>query len=745
MAHGKAIAYANNDVVQIGWSVDAKIPGCLGFAVYRLPADADVPEEPLTSHVGFDDGDSSTWIAKPTTQQPIAAFRWRDLAPSREKPVRYKVVAMQGPPDNPQPMPGFEPLITPPVNATETYGNVRVYFNRGVLSTQHLSRALITKGEKPSSAAILKFIGNEGDALRLGLTGELLEGLTSIIRRANTEGGKCYASLYELTDKELIGLLAGLDQVEVVLSNNGTGDKGEPYDKGNTAAAAALKDKQVFRRYMPKGQIGHNKFVVYVGPDNQPKAVVTGSTNWTATGLCTQSNNCIVIESPELAQQYLDYWHALKDDAEAAGIPDAPAPMSKIQGKTLRDANAQPRPAVSIPGGPSVQVWFSPNMPGLLRKTPKLPPDLKTLFDLCEQAEQAVLFLCFQPGGTGSPIPTIVKFLSGVSERKPALLIRGVISDQAEAEEFMRFRDPDEDADVIAPAGILDGFAAWEKEFYKAGNAIVHDKICVIDPFSDKCVVATGSHNLGYRASHNNDENMVILRGDQRIAQAYATHVFDIYNHYRWRYYQMQKAQRLADKAWRADGAVQERKKNFPASKFFHQVIGWKHNEPNDKWQDRYFDPASMASLERQFWVSEGAPLLARTPTTAITTRLGDILTPGVVVVPAPARGKAATGGKKAGAKKAAAPRARKGTKTTGRRTAKAKTTGRPKPAAKAAKAKTARRKPAAKAKRKPARRASVARQRTTAKRKPARRASAARKRTTAKKVAPKRATSQRK
>ena len=650
----KAIAYANNDVVQIGWSVDAKIPGCLGFAISRLPAEADTPETPLTSHIGFDDADPKKWITKPTSIQPIAAFRWRDLAPERGKPVRYKIVAMQGPPENPQPVPGFKPLITPAVTATETYGNIRVYFNRGILSTQHLSRALIGEGKQPSPAALDPHIRASGDKIRLALTGQLLEGLTSVMRRAEKEGGKCYASLYELTDAELIQHLVDLPNLEIVLSNNGTGDKGEPYDKGNADAAEKLKDKPLTRRYMPKGQIGHNKFMVYVGPDGEPKAVLTGSTNWTSTGLCTQSNNCMVIESPALAKQYLAYWHDLKKDAEAAGIPPEPAPMSAIQGAKLRGDDANARDTIDIPGGPTARVWFSPNTPGKLGKKPKLPPDLKELFAHCDAAEQAVLFLCFQPGGAGSEIATIVKHMSGVSEKKPGLLVRGVISDQAEAEEFMKFRDPDEDADVIAPAAILDGFAAWEKEFYKFGNAIVHDKIVVIDPFSpEKCVVATGSHNLGYRASHNNDENMLILKGDRRIAQAYATHAFDIYNHYRWRYYQMQKAQRLARAAWEADGAVKERKKNFPPAKFFHQVVSWKHNEPNDSWQDRYFDPSTMASLERLFWVSEGEPLPARKPKRAIVKRRGSVFAPGDgTPAPAPPASDAPKKKKKKAAKK---------------------------------------------------------------------------------------------
>jgi len=34
----------------------------------------------------------------------------------------------------------------------------------------------------------------------------------------------------------------------------------------------------------------------------------------------------------------------------------------------------------------------------------------------------------------------------------------------------------------------------------------------VIDPLSPDCVVLTGSHDLGYRASYTNDENLLFIR-----------------------------------------------------------------------------------------------------------------------------------------------------------------------------------------------------------------------------------------
>src|SRR5262245_64989434 len=45
------------------------------------------------------------------------------------------------------------------------------------------------------------------------------------------------------------------------------------------------------------------------------------------------------------------------------------------------------------------------------------------------------------------------------------------------------------------------------------GHAIIHDKIVVIDPLSENGAVVMGSHNLVYKASYENDENFVIIRG----------------------------------------------------------------------------------------------------------------------------------------------------------------------------------------------------------------------------------------
>src|SRR4030095_3414509 len=113
-------------------------------------------------------------------------------------------------------------------------------------------------------------------------------------------------------------------------------------------------------RMLKKGHIGHNKFVVYVGK-NGPEAVLSGSTNWTPTGLCAQSNNAIVVDSPDLAKQYLAYWKLLHEDPK-----ELAKERTALQPKTFRASNNKERPRQPLknneqkPSG-NLRVWFSPN------------------------------------------------------------------------------------------------------------------------------------------------------------------------------------------------------------------------------------------------------------------------------------------------------------------------------------------------------------------------------------------------
>jgi hypothetical protein len=104
--------------------------------------------------------------------------------------------------------------------------------------------------------------------------------------------------------------------VRIILSNTGQDDAGtdpKVWDTENDperamlhAAAGADQDRAIDRMSCTQARIGHKKFAVYVR-DDRAVAVLTGSTNWTNTGLCAQSNNCIIVDDPNVADAYWDF------------------------------------------------------------------------------------------------------------------------------------------------------------------------------------------------------------------------------------------------------------------------------------------------------------------------------------------------------------------------------------------------------------------------------------------------------
>lgn len=580
-----AVAFANNDVITVAWSYGQKLERCMGFAVYRV--DAKGKETPLPAVAVFP---GFRRVASDTCEKfPIQKFYWKDVyarliaEKTGERKFRYKVVPLEGEPGR------LVPMQIPQVTSNEVEISSRIsdtlhaYFNRGLISTQAISRAL--QG-KPSKKGLLDHIEDPKDALRASLSGDMVEALSDFIARAKS-GGKLYAALYELHDEELVGLLekAG-KKLSIVLSNamqEEVRPKGEPAKEvdGNQDARDRLTKtaSAMYSRLLRSNQIGHNKFVVYVDRSGHPRAVLFGSTNWTPTGLCAQTNNTIVLDNAKVAQRYLDYWKQLKADTQQS--KDDP---KALQGDTLRGWDAAGK---VVPLGPDGKLtsWFSPNTPKLRSsstKNEKRPPDMADVVKAIEGAKRAVLFLLFYPGS-----PNVAQWAADAQHANKDLFVRGCVTNPSASESFyyqLHGMTPPkggkaQDSRVIA-ADALDEKSApagWLKEILSAGFAIIHDKIVVIDPFSDDCVVITGSHNLGHKASFNNDENLAIIRGNRKLAAAYASHVLDVYDHFSWRVAQQDPRQK-------GDGFLKAKA---------------------DEWQAKYFNAdGSIRVAQLRFWLS---------------------------------------------------------------------------------------------------------------------------------------------
>jgi hypothetical protein len=597
----KATAYANNEVAFLAWRVDGPITGCLGFEVMReYLDDADQVTEtvPLAAYVAFKGQSNPDWRPQNTSVWPIQKYSWRDLTLRKKRDgaqrrpdevrVRYAIrpVGRMAPGLTP-----VEPRVertkgvantfkgealalgylgdaerTAPVLVTRRRGSFESSFTNGILSGQWLVRALKEGDGKIADGELKQHLTAPGDRLRNYLAGDVLPLLHDFFGRPD---GRFRMALYELDDQELEQIVTdNAARIDLVLSNTGPGDDDddkatpEAWDARNrparqrlTALAGATPGFGLQHRMFNNAvQIGHNKFAVWLDADGVPRSVVTGSTNWTWTGIAGQSNNCVRIDDPAVAAAFSAYWERLHADAIPLPVPPG-APMSRsAQGQAFRESNRAPAQVALAEGG-TAEIWFSPNMrPRKYPANPDTPPDLQRLFSLMRRARQAVLFAVFYPSMQGRN--SIVAEAVNMGVNDSSLLVLGAVSAPQAMFNFKagtKLPDgsklPDEApftfrknrvsvvrAAALTDKGAMAPFGDFQREILRAGNAIIHDKVLVIDPLDPvNCAVAFGSHNLGFKASYSNDENLVIVEGQQALAQAYAVHVLDVYDHYRFR------------------------------------------------------------------------------------------------------------------------------------------------------------------------------------------------------------------
>ncbi len=383
------------------------------------------------------------------------------------------------------------------IDVTHTYptpgGAIAATFTNGILSTQNLVRQLESLHlpvSAPASSsgdearprekhllAILKAeIVNEASPIRSFLTGDVFSFLTSLLDRAVSENGEVYLALYELHDPGLIRVLkqtAAQGRTHLILSTAGNTDpnpRNTPKDQRQPVVWDVVNDPVRAelhaipqcdiqdRMFNSSGPIGHNKFAVYV-KGGKAKAVLTGSTNWTETGLCTQSNNAILINDAAVAHLYWQYWQRLKSDVQPPREPlvatvgkrtiKGAKGNSATQGAELRARNARSFGPVRLDGGTTgVELWCSPNThSGKKDKTSPMPGDLNDVYGLMDHAKRAIFFLTFMPGESGNQ--NIIGEAAKLARDRSDLLVMGAISDPKALPSYVHLKPGTPNPDVF--------------------------------------------------------------------------------------------------------------------------------------------------------------------------------------------------------------------------------------------------------------------------------------------------------
>jgi phosphatidylserine/phosphatidylglycerophosphate/cardiolipin synthase-like enzyme len=308
-------------------------------------------------------------------------------------------------------------------------------------------------------------------------------------------------------------------------------------------------------RLVGSPHFAHTLFVIFCDADGTPRRVWTGSLNWTVTGLCTQVNNGVYLDSPDLAGAYKARWDALL--AAGSAYPPALAQAGSVPARVALGASALT--AWNVPCNDQV--------------------DLADARALIQGAQQGVLFLMFNPGPRGTLLNDILALDAG------RLFIHGVVNQDpgGKNDPLLTFYDRGNkiiaDPEATLPAAVKTSMKGWFRDEYKGNMVMVHSKIIVIDPFGPRPVVMTGSHNMGPKASAKNDDNLLIIRDAPGLAAEYAVHVIGVYGHYKSRHNQV-----LANAAAGATGAG----------------AGWAGLADDDQWQAAWFTGERRRELD--FW-----------------------------------------------------------------------------------------------------------------------------------------------
>jgi len=553
----KVKVHHNGDDVYIAWKPEGFIPDCRGFALLRRRNGI---EEVVSTWVGFEDDEYQEGKRRPATNWPIKKYQWTDYMANPGDKLQYRVLPMVGPNKaGLRPAPDAASEWTEEITLThEVTPNVSAYFNRGIVAAQWVSRRLGITEHDLQTRKLRAVIETPDDPFRNYLAGPLGARLFELLASAAKEKRDIYAALYELDDEQLEAALERLGKrAHVVLANGSVKKKGG--DQNHDARERLAGTIELHDRMVSPRALGHNKFLVICDSQNKPRWVWTGSQNWTKTGLCTQANNSVLIDQPELAAEYREQWDLLKNAGDET--PSA-----------LKKNNSEPRDRKI--GRTPVRLWFTP--------TARLV-DLNEAREVVAGAKQAILFLMFNPGPKETLLNEIIETArAGRSGKR--LYIHGVINQDPSTstnpvELFQADNSEKADFEVVLPAQVDTITTFWSRELKKLPGtfAMVHSKVVLVDPLSEHPVLLTGSHNLGPKASSVNDENLLIIRDAPGLAAAYATNIMAIYNQYRWRF----------------------RRQTQPEAK------RWKGLQDGDAWQKGYLKKGSPALREIQFWVGE--------------------------------------------------------------------------------------------------------------------------------------------
>jgi phosphatidylserine/phosphatidylglycerophosphate/cardiolipin synthase-like enzyme len=481
-----------------------------------------------------------------TKDHPVQSFVWDDFTAQPDCEYEYLFHPTRGTPGrlNRSAEPLSIRVRTEPLFSEEEHD---VFFNRGVASCQAYAARFNNK--KPDQLPAKK----KAEALRW-LSRDLNDALLRFIQSAD-RGDTLLCCFYEFRYNPVIEALKSAVEerdvdVRVIIDAklNGRTDKKTgkpipPFPRNENLTAiktVGFPADRVILRVARKNKIHHNKFMVLLkGRKKKPMDVWTGSTNISEGGIFGQTNVGHWVRSANLASRFMAYWELLSTDPGSTSGDSRKTAMQKNK-SFLRDVEkiqGLPASIKAIP--PGVSPVFSP------RTALKI---LDMYFDLVASAKTVgCITLAFGVANglksklrNNTPDSPIVFMLLEKEDRPPRNSKINPGTEGKTMKPFIRLTAANNVYEAFG-AFIKDPLYQWTRETntqrlkLNQHVAYIHSKFLLMDPLGDDPIVVTGSANFSEGSTNGNDENMLIIRGDHRVADIYFTEFNRLFNHYYFR------------------------------------------------------------------------------------------------------------------------------------------------------------------------------------------------------------------
>jgi phosphatidylserine/phosphatidylglycerophosphate/cardiolipin synthase-like enzyme len=515
-------------------ATDAAKKGLLGFAVERSLNGA--PRRRMPGFKVFKSiipkPDKNTTVS--TWDHPVQSFVWDDFTAQPGSTYEFFFHPLRGTPAALD-RTGAPVSIKIETEALFTKDDHDIFFNRGVASSQSYARQFGNK--KPSQLSQKK-----AERALQWLTRDLDEAILRFIQSAK-KGDTLLGCFYEFRYMPVLAALQkAIDdgvKVEIIIDakvNEFTDKKGKFHPsfprEDNLAAIkdAGIKKTHIIERDANPSDIQHNKFLILLkGKKQTPSELWTGSTNISMGGFTGQTNVGHWVKDAKVARAFKAYWDVLADDPGSTKQDDTSTARKKKKAFRTAVEALTTLPAAASSIGTGVTPVFSPRL------------KLAALDLYVKMADSASTAACMTLAfGISAELKQALVDNTDQNHIVFLLLEKQDTPDSRSSKPFVTINAKN---NVYKAWGafLRDPVYQWVRETnarelqFNQHVAYIHSKFLLMDPLGADPIVVTGSANFSKASTTDNDENMMIIRGNTRVADIYFTEFNRLFNHYYFR------------------------------------------------------------------------------------------------------------------------------------------------------------------------------------------------------------------